>query len=275
MGRNLFSRTSPFTNIQPFPVLRTLAFRSSFVAALILSVAPYSTSSFSCASSSFIKSGSNYVAATSSGRSSLTRSIFSKLPFSMSTTSDETSTKVSAGIATEALSLNAAGEKLSRLRDLMNSLGVDAYVVPTDDPHLSEYVSNAFARREYISGFQGSAGTALVTSTGAWLWTDSRYYNEATLQLDADYWSLMKVGLPKTPTIPKFLADLAVEARKKGTDKPYRIGIDPFVHPASFAKELEEAIETAQEAFAFTNTTDLDGASSNGPLTVIDTLDEV
>ena len=70
----------------------------------------------------------------------------------------------------------------------MKSVGVDAYIVPSDDPHLSEYVSAAYARREYITGFRGSAGTALITSTGAWLWTDSRYYNEATLQLDADYW---------------------------------------------------------------------------------------
>jgi hypothetical protein len=84
--------------------------------------------------------------------------------------------------------LSLAGEKLYRLRNLMGVVGVDAYVVPTEDPHLSEYVPTAYARREFISGFQGSAGTALVTSSGAWLWTDGRYYNEATLQLDPKYW---------------------------------------------------------------------------------------
>lgn len=87
----------------------------------------------------------------------------------------------------------------------------------------------------------------------------------------------MKVGQPKTPTIPKFLADLAVEAREQDSKKTYRIGIDPFVHPASFAKELEEAIETAQEKFAFTNVTaeDIDSdIFKDSPLGVIDTLDE-
>lgn len=84
--------------------------------------------------------------------------------------------------------LGLAGEKLHRLRTLMVDVGVDAYVVPTEDPHLSEYVPNAYARREFISGFQGSAGTALVTASGAWLWTDGRYFNEATLQLDPKYW---------------------------------------------------------------------------------------
>jgi Xaa-Pro aminopeptidase len=87
--------------------------------------------------------------------------------------------------------------------------------------------------------------------------------------------SLMKVGLPKTPAIPKFLADLAVKARKNDAGKTYRIGIDPFVHSASFAKELEEAIATAQETFALTNTTDIDSSSIKAaPLSVIDTLDD-
>jgi Xaa-Pro aminopeptidase len=114
-------------------------------------------------------------------RSSNIRPIVSARPplsmISISTNTDETVTQA-----------RVAGEKLNRLRDLMNTVGVDAYVIPTEDPHLSEYVPSAYSRREFISGFQGSAGTALVTSTGAWLWTDGRYYNEATLQLDPNYW---------------------------------------------------------------------------------------
>jgi len=172
--------------------------------------------------------------------------------------------------------LSLAGEKLHRLRNLMGVVGVDAYVVPTEDPHLSEYVPAAYARREFISGFQGSAGTALVTSSGAWLWTDGRYYNEATLQLDPKYWTLMKAGQPKTPTIPKFLADLAIEAREEDSKKTFRIGIDPFVHPASFAKEVEDAMEKAQEKFAFNNVTTNDAdpdTFEDCPLSIIDTLD--
>jgi len=241
--------------------LRSLVFRSSFFSAAFFSVSCYSTLSFSFASSSLLKSGSFAKVSSSTSRSYVVRP--------MSSTSTAESVNASPP-------MNVAGEKLTRLRDLMESVGVDAYVVPTDDPHLSEYVSDAYARREYISGFQGSAGTALITSTGAWLWTDSRYYNEATLQLDSDYWTLMKAGLPKTPLIPKFLADLAVEHRKSDAGKTYRIGIDPFVHSASFAKELEDAIETAQETYVLTNTADSDSSSNvhDDSLGIIDTLDD-
>jgi len=73
------------------------------------------------------------------------------------------------------------------------------------------------------------------------LWTDSRYWNEAGLQLDADCWTLMKQGEPKVPTIVKHLASLA----KEGKGKKLRVGIDPYVHPASFAKDFNEAMEEA------------------------------
>lgn len=68
----------------------------------------------------------------------------------------------------------------------------------------------------------------------------SRYFNEATLQLDAKHWKLMKQGLPQVPTITKFLGDLA-EKHHSEHSKPLRVGIDPFVHAASFAKELQDA----------------------------------
>jgi Xaa-Pro aminopeptidase len=80
-----------------------------------------------------------------------------------------------------------------------------------------------------------------VTKDEAFLWTDSRYWNEATLQLDATQWTLQKSGLPETLTIPKWLASTAKEFYQQ-SQKPMRIGIDPFVHPASFAKEVEDAM---------------------------------
>jgi len=84
--------------------------------------------------------------------------------------------------------MSPAGENLTKLRALMAKVGADAYIVPSDDPHLSEYVADAYSRRAFISGFRGSAGTAVITHDGAWLWTDSRYFNEAGMQLDANYW---------------------------------------------------------------------------------------
>ena len=80
----------------------------------------------------------------------------------------------------------------------------------------------------------------------------------------------MKMGLPATPTIPKFLADLAVEARKVDASKTYRIGFDPYIHPASFAKEVEEALEAAEDTLALSNSTKVETPI---PLGTIDTTD--
>ena len=99
-------------------------------------------------------------------------------------------------------------------------------------------------RRGFLTDFHGSAGTAVVTKDAAYLWTDSRYFNEASLRLDADYWTLMKQGQPKVPTIPKFLADLA-STYYTDNSKPLKVGMDAYVHAASFAKELNEAFDGA------------------------------
>lgn len=144
---------------------------------------------------------------------------------------------------TAAVPTNAA-DKLSALRSKMELHNLDAYIVPSDDPHLSEYVPESYMRRRFISDFGGSAGTALILKDEALLWTDSRYFNEASLQLDADHWQLMKQGLPKVPTLTKYISKKAVEKYETDT-KEFRVGIDPFVHAASFAKDLDDAFETA------------------------------
>lgn len=146
----------------------------------------------------------------------------------------------------------------------MKQLNLDAYIVPSDDPHLSEYVPEAYMRRKFLTSFGGSAGTAVVLNDSALLWTDSRYYNEANLQLDGDHWKLMKQGLPKVPTITKYLSDAAVE-KFSSDQKTFRVGIDPFVHAASFAKELTDAFDTAVKE------SDLSDDTLVGE---IDTLDE-
>ena len=158
----------------------------------------------------------------------------------MSTTADAT-----AGSALSASTAKKGDSKLDALRSLLDREGVDVLLIPSDDPHLSEYVPQAYMRRGYLTNFHGSAGTALVTQGGAYLWTDSRYFNEANLSLDADHWQLMKQGLPKVPTITKFLTDLAEEKRNCGSTVALKVGIDPFVHPASFAKDLTEAFDGA------------------------------
>ena len=169
------------------------------------------------------------------------------------------STTADAAAVSSALSASAAKKgdaKLDALRTLMDREGVDVLLVPSDDPHLSEYVPQAYMRRGYLTNFHGSAGTALVTQGGAYLWTDSRYFNEANLSLNADHWQLMKQGLPKVPTITKFLTDLAEEKRNCGSNEPLRVGIDPYVHPASFAVDLTEAFDSA--------TKDLGPSGANG-----------
>jgi Xaa-Pro aminopeptidase len=113
-------------------------------------------------------------------------------------------------------------------------------------------------RRGYLTNFHGSAGTALVLSNpitidstkgsesgGAYLWTDSRYFNEATLSLDSDHWTLMKQNEGNVPTITKFLVDAAIDHYTKYDGIPLKVGLDPYVHSSNFAKELIDAFTDA------------------------------
>ncbi|KAL8615725.1 hypothetical protein ACOMHN_007478 [Nucella lapillus] len=107
------------------------------------------------------------------------------------------------------MAAKATGAVLSKLRALMKNSRhttkpLQAYIIPTGDAHQSEYVADCDQRRTFISGFTGSAGTAIVTETQAALWTDGRYYLQAEAQLDGN-WILMKDGLPDTPTPAKWL----------------------------------------------------------------------
>ena len=81
-------------------------------------------------------------------------------------------------------------ERIAKLRSLMEEKGIDIYVVPTADFHQSEYVGEHFKARKFITGFSGSAGTAVITKTGAYLWTDGRYY------LKTEYSDLTAASFP-------------------------------------------------------------------------------
>ena len=109
-------------------------------------------------------------------------------------------------------------EKLAALRRLMTQEKIDAYLIPTDDFHMSEYVGDYFKCRQYISGFTGSAGTVLVLMDRAFLWTDGRYFLQAGKQLSGSGISLMKAGEPGVPAILDFLKAELKEGQTLGYD---------------------------------------------------------
>ncbi|EFJ27573.1 hypothetical protein SELMODRAFT_411696 [Selaginella moellendorffii] len=95
-------------------------------------------------------------------------------------------------------------KKLEDLRKLMSESGVQAYIVPSEDAHQSEFIAECFTRRAYISGFTGSAGTAVITMEKAALWTDGRYYLQAENQLGHE-WTLMRGGSVGVPSYSEWL----------------------------------------------------------------------
>jgi Xaa-Pro aminopeptidase len=139
--------------------------------------------------------------------------------------------------------MKATGDILTRLRSLMNGSAsmepLHAYIIPTDDAHQvrndqgesvtrqltkkcfcfqSEYIAPRDRRRQFVTGFDGSAGTAVVTQSEALLWTDGRYYLQASQQLDNN-WTLMKDGLPDVLTMTQWF--------QKNCKPGQRIGVDP------------------------------------------------
>lgn len=110
------------------------------------------------------------------------------------------------------------GELLLRFRALMNSHGqLSAYIVPSDDAHMSEYVCEKFMRRAFVSGFTGSAGTAVVLKEKALMWTDGRYFLQAESQMDEN-WTLMKAYMPGTPSEEEYLCANLSPGEKVGLD---------------------------------------------------------
>ena len=96
-------------------------------------------------------------------------------------------------------------QRLNDLRDLMRREHLSAFIFPSTDPHSGEYVPDHWKGREWISGFDGSAGTAVVTLDKAALWTDSRYFIAAAEQLAGTGFQLMKERIAGTPSIAEWL----------------------------------------------------------------------
>jgi Xaa-Pro aminopeptidase len=129
--------------------------------------------------------------------------------------------------------------KLQRLKALLRDDKIAAYIVGSADAHQSEYVNDRDKRREYITNFTGSAGTAIITSAehaNCYLWTDGRYYQQAEKQLQLP-WLLMKDRQKETPTIEDFLA---INLEKGAT-----VGIDPRYTSVAGARRLEKRLESA------------------------------
>ena len=123
--------------------------------------------------------------------------------------------------------------KLASLRVELANEGIDAFIVGSGDPHQSEYVAESDMRRPFISDFSGSAGTALILQDKALLWTDGRYFLQASQQLSQE-WTLMKSGEPGVLEMQPWL----VANMKQGQT----VGVDAFLISAQEAKRLKEAL---------------------------------
>ena len=130
-------------------------------------------------------------------------------------------------------------QQLIDLRTRMQQAGVDAYIIPTTDFHGSEYVNDYFKCRKFVSGFTGSAGTLVVTQEEAYLWTDGRYFLQATDQLKDTGIGLMKMGQPGVPTIDAYL--------KEKLTPESTIGFDGRVCDYAFGCKLESICKVNYE----------------------------
>ena len=130
-------------------------------------------------------------------------------------------------------------QRLSDLREVMRREHLGAFIFPSTDPHNGEYVPDHWKGREWISGFDGSAGTAVVTMDSAALWTDSRYFIAAEEQLAGTEFQLMKLKVEGTPTIAQWLGQ-QLETTTNNTQRPEstEVGIDGSVCSASMVEQL-------------------------------------
>ena len=125
--------------------------------------------------------------------------------------------------------------RLKAYREDMKAAGVQASIVPRTDPHLSEYISSHWHCVRYLTGFTGSAGTLVVTLDGAYLWVDSRYFLQGEQQTRGTGITLMKEGLPDTPTITEFL----LSTLKSGDT----VGVDGMLLSVEGARSLKAALD--------------------------------
>lgn len=125
-------------------------------------------------------------------------------------------------------------EKIAVLRGEMAKANVDALVIPTSDPHMSEYIPEAWKARKEFSGFTGSAGTLVVTTEESGLWTDGRYFIQAETQLSGSEIKLFRMREKGVPTVEEYLAD---------TQAGKTVAVDGTIYPAASGLLLQEKLE--------------------------------
>ncbi len=130
--------------------------------------------------------------------------------------------------------MQTISSRIDVLRQKMDAKGIMATIIPSTDPHASEYVADYWKERQWISGFTGSAGTVVVTNNKAGLWTDSRYFLQAGLQLEGSGIDLFKDGLPDTPSITAWLGEVLPAGS--------RVGINPLVFSVSAVENLQNEL---------------------------------
>lgn len=128
--------------------------------------------------------------------------------------------------------------RIAGLRNFMRKHKLSAFIIPSTDPHSGEYVPEHWEARKWISGFTGSAGTAVVTLNSAGLWTDSRYFLQAAEQLENTGFTLFKDRLPETPSVTDWLGSVLNAGDK--------VGIDGWVNSHQEADDLKKALEKKQ-----------------------------
>ena len=136
----------------------------------------------------------------------------------------------------KALDMETIEQRLEALRQLMHREHLAAFIFPSTDPHSGEYVPEHWKGRQWISGFNGSAGTAVVTLEDAAVWTDSRYFIAAEEQLHGTEFKLMKDGMPGTPSIAEWLAD-----KLKYTNNT-EVALDGMVNTLNEVNALKEEL---------------------------------
>ncbi|OIP70087.1 MAG: aminopeptidase [Oscillatoriales cyanobacterium CG2_30_44_21] len=136
--------------------------------------------------------------------------------------------------------LTGIAQKFAALRSLMAKHKLDVYFVPSADEHLNEYLPEAKQRRQWISGFTGSAGDFLISTDHAWVFVDSRYYEQADMQVDPKLQKVCKVGLEDHQTLEEVLEYLGQKADQQS--QILRLGLDPFTITVAQYRRLSERL---------------------------------
>jgi len=134
-------------------------------------------------------------------------------------------------------------EKLAALRNIMKERGLDCYIITSSDAHVSENVTAYWRTREWLSGFTGSNGLAVITAEEAGLWTDGRYFIQAELELKGSGIDMYKAGEPDVPTAKAFINDKLPSGS--------RIGFDGRTLTVDWFDELKKTLKDKNITFAY------------------------